>query len=164
VAFGTCTVVVAREDWHGYLHSAVPRLVVADDGSALVDWAPAGTVGVYASSRHYPGREHLPRNERKLLTLETCQWLYSSLASETNALNFLDDQKSSSTTLGWSQDGDFLGGYVNFQRPLMRTRMGCRRTDRVNITGTVRRGGRSWISTGNAPAAALGVEARHQAR
>jgi hypothetical protein len=109
VAFGTGTV-VAREDWRGYLHSAVPRLVVADDGSALVDWAPAGTGGVYPSSCHYPGREHLPRSERKLLTLETCQWLYSSLASETNALSFLDDQNSSSTTLGWSQDGDFLGG------------------------------------------------------
>jgi predicted RNA-binding protein associated with RNAse of E/G family len=33
--------------------------------------------------------------------------------------------------LGWSQDGDFLGWYVNFQRPLVRTRMGYDSMDLV---------------------------------
>ena len=124
MAFGTGSAIVAREDWRGYLHSAVPRLVVLDQGPAIVDWSPAGTVGVYASSRHYPGREHLPRNERKLLTLETCQWLYTSVASPMSALNFVDDQHWSCTTLGWSAEGRFLGWYVNFQRPIVRTDIG----------------------------------------
>jgi predicted RNA-binding protein associated with RNAse of E/G family len=131
VPFSTGTVIVAREDWHGYLHSAIPRLVVVDQGRALVDWSPAGTVGVYASSRHFPGREHLPRNERKLLTLETCRWLYTSAASETSALNFVDEEHPSCTTLGWSAEGRFLGWYVNFQRPIVRTERGYDSMDLV---------------------------------
>jgi hypothetical protein len=129
--FGTGSVIVAREDWRGYLHSAIPRLVVVDQGQAIVDWSPAGTVGVYASSRHYPGREHLPRNERKLLTLETCRWWYTSSPSETGALNFVDEEHPSCTTLGWSAEGRFLGWYVNFQRPIVRTEPGYDSMDLV---------------------------------
>jgi hypothetical protein len=100
MAFSTGSVIVAREDWHGYLRSAVPHLVVLDQGQALVDWSPAGTVGASASSRHYPGREHLPRTERKILTLETYRWLYTSVASEMGALNFVDEGHPSRTTRG----------------------------------------------------------------
>jgi predicted RNA-binding protein associated with RNAse of E/G family len=131
IAFGTGSLIVTREDWRGYLHSAIPRLVVLDQGQALVDWSPPGTVGVYASSRHYPGREHLPRNERKMLTLETCRWLYTSVASEMGGLNFVDEEHPSCTTLGWSAEGRFLGWYVNFQRPIVRTEIGYDSMDLV---------------------------------
>jgi len=131
MAFSIGSVIVAREDWRGYLHSAVPRLLVSHEGRALVDWSPAGTVGVYASSRQYSGREHLARSERKLLTLETCQWLYTSAAFTMGSLNFVDDQHWSSTTLGWSEAGNFLGWYVNVQRPIVRTEIGYDSMDLV---------------------------------
>jgi hypothetical protein len=44
-----------------------------------------------------------------MLTLETCRWLYSSVASEMGALNFVDEQHLSCTTLGSSAEGRFLG-------------------------------------------------------
>jgi hypothetical protein len=43
--FGTGSLIVAREDWRGYLHSAVPRLVVIGQGTALVDRREPATSG-----------------------------------------------------------------------------------------------------------------------
>jgi hypothetical protein len=125
------SVIVARENWRGYLHSATPVVAVIDDGKAIVEWMPAGTRSVYASSRQFPGREHLARNERKLISLETCRWLYTSGVSEVNGLNFVDDQHWSRTALGWSKSWEFLGWYVNFQTPLMRTGLGYDSMDLV---------------------------------
>ena len=65
------------------------------------------------------------------MTLETCQWLYTSVASQMSALNFVDDQHWLCTTLGWSKEGRFLAWYVNFQRPTVRIDFGYDRTDLV---------------------------------
>jgi protein associated with RNAse G/E len=131
VSFSPGSVLVARENWRGYLHSADPCVVVSDDHHAIIEWMPAGTRSVHASSRLFPGREHLPRNERKLLTLETCRWLYSSSVAKTSGLNFVDDRHWSKVALEWSRNGEFRGWYLNFQRPLVRTELGYDSMDLV---------------------------------
>lgn len=131
MTFSAGSAIVAREDWHGYLHSATPALVVVDESNAIVEWTPAGTRAVCASSRQFPGREHLPRNERKLITLETSCWHYASIVSETAGLNFVDTRHWSRIALGWSASGEFLGWYVNFQFPMSRTRLGYDSMDLV---------------------------------
>jgi protein associated with RNAse G/E len=95
------------------------------------------------TSRLVPGREHLPRNERKLVTMETCQWLYTSVVAETAGLSSVDDQHWSRISLGWSRDRTFLGWYVNFQRPLLRTEIGYDSMDLV-VDLVVEPDSRTW--------------------
>jgi hypothetical protein len=49
--FGTGSLIVAREDWRGYLHSAVPRPVVIGQGTALVDRREPGNQEGYWTVR-----------------------------------------------------------------------------------------------------------------
>lgn len=131
MSFDVGSTIVARERWRGYLYSATPCVVVSDDTDTIVEWMPAGTRSVCASSRRFPGREHLPRNERKLVTMQTSSWHYNAVVAESSGLNFVDAEHWSRVALGWSKDGDFLGWYVNFQLPMSRTELGYDSMDLV---------------------------------
>jgi protein associated with RNAse G/E len=112
---------VVTERWRGHLWSAVPHTFVASDDGALVTFLPAGALSAYASSRGVPGREHLPRGERKLLAMQTCVYTvvevphhFTPLAT----LHFFRPGSWARVNAGWTSDlSTFLGWYVNFEVP-----------------------------------------------
>ena len=129
--FGVGSLIVQRELWHEMLWAARPAVVVADDGNELVHWSPAGTVGCFATSRFFPGREHLPREERQLEALRTRQWHYRGFPSRGTKLTFVRDGAWSGVELTWDRDGAFAHWYVNFQLPPTRTATGYDTLDLV---------------------------------
>lgn len=125
------SLIVARELWDGLLWAARPAVVVTDDGSELVHWSPAGTVGCFATSRFFPGREHLPREERQLVSLESRQWHYRGVPARGTKLSFLRAGAWASVEATWHADGQFAHWYVNFQQPMRRTADGYDTLDLV---------------------------------
>lgn len=125
------SVLVAREVWHDLLWAARPAVVVADDGVELVHWSPAGTIGCFATSRFFPGRDDLPREERQLVSLETKQWHYRGVPARGTKLAFLRNESWASVEATWCSDGSFAHWYVNFQLPITRTSTGYDTLDLV---------------------------------
>lgn len=125
------SMIVAREVWHDLLWAARPAVVVSDDGVELVHWSPAGTVGCFATSRFFPGRDHLPREERQLVSLQTKQWHYRGVPARGTKLTFVRDDSWASIEATWNPDGSFAHWYVNFQRPIARTSSGYDTLDLV---------------------------------
>jgi protein associated with RNAse G/E len=123
--------IVAREVWHDLLWAARPAVVVADDGTELVHWSPAGTIGCFATSRFFPGRDHLPREERQLVSLETRQWHYRGIPARGAKLAFVSNVSWASVEVTWNRNGSFAHWYVNFQRPIKRTSKGYDTLDLV---------------------------------
>ena len=123
--------IIARELWHGLLWAARPVVVVADDGDQLVHWSPAGSVGCFATSRFFPGRDHLPREQRQLVALQTRQWHYRGFPARGTKLTFVSNDAWAGVELTWTEDGTFAHWYVNFQLPLTRTDAGYDTLDLV---------------------------------
>jgi predicted RNA-binding protein associated with RNAse of E/G family len=109
-------VFVVTEMWRGRLWSAVPHKLVEDSGSELVSFVAAGTMGTFATSRGIAGRDHLPRAERKLAALRTCQYNVAEVALDLDTLHFFARGMAARVNLGW-RDGRFIGWYVNFELP-----------------------------------------------
>jgi protein associated with RNAse G/E len=107
---------VVQERWRGHLWSAVPHLVVTA-GETTVTHVPGGTQATFASSIGVPGRDHLPRSERKLLALQTCVYEVVERPVFPAALHFFTSESWARVSLGWEPDGTFLGWYVNFEHP-----------------------------------------------
>ncbi len=76
----------------------------------------AGTIGRYASSRGVPGRDSLPRSSRKLLALQTLEVRRAEIAAPIDTLHFWRFGRYARVNRGWRR-GEFLGWYVNFERP-----------------------------------------------
>lgn len=150
--FEAGSLIVARETWDGLLWSARPAVVVVDHGDELVHWAPAGTVGCFATSRFFPGREGLSREERQLVSLESRRWQYRGVGSPGAKLSFLRAGSWASVEATWYPSGEFVHWYVNFQRPLVRTSDGYETLDLV-IDGVVAPD-RSWAWKDREPFAA----------
>lgn len=113
------------------LWAARPAIVVSDDGDELLHWSPAGTVGCFATSRFFPGREDLPREERQLVSLESRQWHYRGVPSRGTKLSFVRVREWVSIEATWHADGRFAHWYVNFQVPIERTAAGYDSLDLV---------------------------------
>lgn len=108
--------IVVQEWWQGHLWSAIPHIVVAASDYYLT-YVPAGTSGTFASSVGVPGRDHLPRAERKLVALETCVYNVVERATPLSMLHFFTPGSYARVNLGWTTDNTFLGWYVNFELP-----------------------------------------------
>jgi hypothetical protein len=129
--FETGSLIIARELWDGLLWAARPVIVVTDDDDELVHWSPAGTIGCFATSRFFPGRENLPRDERQLAALRTKQWHYQGLPSRGAKLTFIRNHAWVGVEATWNRDGTFAHWYVNFQLPPTRTSTGYDTLDLV---------------------------------
>ncbi|HUF32142.1 MAG TPA: DUF402 domain-containing protein [Acidimicrobiales bacterium] len=125
------SLIIAREVWDGLLWAARPALVVADDGEELVHWCPAGVVGCFATSRFFPGRERLPREERQLVSLASRRWHYRGVPARGTSLSFIRAGRWASVAATWYADGRFAHWYVNFQLPLQRWARGYDTLDLV---------------------------------
>lgn len=125
------SLIVARELWDGLLWSARPVVVVSDDVDELVHWSPAGALGCFATSRFFAGREHLPRDERQLVSLETRQWHYRGVPARGASLTFVPTGSWASVAATWYPDGRFAHWYVNFQLPAQRWEDGYETLDLV---------------------------------
>jgi len=123
--------IVAREVWNGLLWAARPAIVVADDGEELVHWCPAGALGCFATSRFFPGREHLAPAERQLVSLESRQWHYRGVPARGTSLSFIRAGSWASIAATWNPDGRFAHWYVNFQLPIERSSRGYDTLDLV---------------------------------
>jgi hypothetical protein len=123
--------IVAREVWDGLLWSARPARVVDDDGETLVHWMPAGALGCFATSRFFPGREHLPPGERQLVSLASRQWHYRGVPVRGTSLTFVRRDGWASIAPTWHPDGRFVHWYVNFQLPAGRWERGYDSLDLV---------------------------------
>ena len=123
-------VIVVQEWWRGHLWSAIPHTMVSD-GDYYLTYLPAGTAGTFASSIRVPGRDHLPRAERKLLALETCVYEVVERCTSLSMLHFFSPGSYARVNLGWSEDNSFLGWYVNFELPPTIDTNGLRTTDLV---------------------------------
>ncbi|MGW0232186.1 DUF402 domain-containing protein [Actinopolymorpha singaporensis] len=124
------TPLIVEERWHGHLWSAVPHVVV-EDGLWCVTHVPAGTTGAYASSVGVPGRECLPRSERKLLAMQTLVYEVVERPIGLCTLHFFSPGTWARVILGWTETGDFLGWYVNLELPLTRKPDGIQTMDLV---------------------------------
>ncbi|MBA2446160.1 MAG: DUF402 domain-containing protein [Nocardioidaceae bacterium] len=82
----------------------------------LVTFECAGSIGRYASSRGVPGREALSRSERKFLALETLEFRLVDVAAPIDTLHFWRSGRFARVIRGWRR-GEFLGWYVNFEKP-----------------------------------------------
>jgi predicted RNA-binding protein associated with RNAse of E/G family len=138
------SLIVAREVWDGLLWAARPAVVVSDDGQQLVHWSPAGSIGCFATSRFFPGREDLPRDERQLVSLETRQWYYRGVPARGTSLTFVRTGSWASVAATWHADGRFAHWYVNFQRPLERSPRGYDTLDLVLDIVVAPDGSWSW--------------------
>lgn len=125
-------VIVVEEEWRGLLFAAAPHRVVASDADQLVTLVPDGTESVVGSNFGLPGTEHLDRSGRKLLAMQSLQF-WPRLISETpTKLLVYTADRWSRVSLGWdSADGQFLGWYVNFERPARAGRDGIVSKDLV---------------------------------
>lgn len=101
------SLIVAREVWDGLLWAARPAVVVSDDAVELVHWSPAGAVGCFATSKFFPGRDHLPREERQLVSLQSRQWHYCGVPARGTKLSFLRAGSWASIEATWHADGRF---------------------------------------------------------
>lgn len=123
--------IVVRQVWDGLLWAARPARVVDDADSTLVHWSPAGSLGCFATSRYFPGRDRLPRNERQLVSLETRRWHYRGVPARGTSLTFVREGSWSSISLTWLPDGRFVHWYVNFELPSQRWSLGYDTLDLV---------------------------------
>jgi protein associated with RNAse G/E len=123
-------ILVVQERWRGHLWSAVPHVAVAA-GEGYVTYVPSGTAATYASSIGVPGRDHLPRSERKLLAMQTCVYEVVERYLVPAALHFFTPGSWARVSLGWEADGMFMGWYVNFERPVTATPDGLQTMDLV---------------------------------
>lgn len=123
--------IIARELWDGLLWAARPVIVASDDGDELVQWCPAGAVGCFATSRFFPEREHLPREERQLTSLESRRWHYRGVPARGASLTFVATGHWASVAATWHPDGRFAHWYVNFQLPMDRWTRGYDTLDLV---------------------------------
>ncbi|WP_133980332.1 hypothetical protein [Kribbella voronezhensis] len=94
--------VAVVEVWRGRLWSAVPQVVVEKSANRWVTYAPAGALGVFASSRGVAGREGLSRAERKLAAMETLVYKAVEAPTDLATLTFRTRGAWSSINLGWS--------------------------------------------------------------
>jgi len=112
-------VVVLRETWRGRVFEARPAIVVADEVDLRAFYIPPGTVlksPVDASGR--------------ILRLPHGGWtLADRRRGATHWLSFAWPGVAHAALLRWSEDGGFLGWYVNLQTPLVPTRVGFDFTD-----------------------------------
>lgn len=131
MVFDPGSLIVVREVWDGLLWAARPAIVVSDDGHDLVHWCPAGVVGCFATSRSFPGREHLPPEERQLVSLESREWHYRGVPGRGTKLSFVRAGEWASVEATWYPDGRFAHWYVNLQLPLERTAKGYETLDLV---------------------------------
>lgn len=129
--FEAGSLIIAREVWDGLLWAARPAVVVSDDGEELVHWSPAGVMGCFATSRFFPDREHLPREERQLVSLESRQWHYRGAPARGTSLSFIRSGSWASIAATWYPDGRFAHWYVNFQLPMQRWARGYDTLDLV---------------------------------
>lgn len=120
-----------REMWRGLFLSARPVIVVEDDGERLVTWAPAGTIGCHGTSHGIPERALLPRDQRQLVSLESCVWKYRGAPSRGSSLALLPAGSWAAVVLTWLPNGTFLHWYVNFQLPIQRFSAGYDTADLV---------------------------------
>lgn len=125
------SVIICRELWDGLLWAARPAVVVSDDADGLQHWCPAGAVGCFATSRFFPGREHLTREERQLVSLESRRWHYRGVPARGASLTFLREGSWASVAATWYPDGRFAHWYVNFQLPMRRWARGYDTLDLV---------------------------------
>jgi len=125
-------VIVVEEEWRDLLFAAAPNRVVASGADQLVTFVPAGTESVVGSNFGLPSTEHLDRSGRKLLAMQSLQF-WPRLISETpTKLLVYTADRWSRVSLGWDPaDGQFLGWYVNFERPARATRAGIVSKDLV---------------------------------
>lgn len=123
----------ARRDGRGpgtladRLWSAVPHVVVEPQ----VTYLPEGALGTYASSVGVPGREGLPRSQRKLAALETCVYRVVERSIGWSMLHFFTPGSYARVNLGWTADGTFTGWYVNLERPITTHEHGLETMDLV---------------------------------
>lgn len=104
------------EQWRGREWSRIRHSIVDSQGDTLLTLEREGTVGTYASSRGILGREGLPRAERKFVALETLVVCMRDVPAPIDTLHFWRPRRYARVTRGWSR-GEFLGWYVNFERP-----------------------------------------------
>ena len=123
--------IVVRDVWQGHLWSATPAIVVEDSDEWLIEWTPAGAIGLSATSRGIADRAAFPPGERQLLSLESCKWNYRRVPARRSGLNFLREGAWCNIAVGWLGDGQFLHWYVNFQTPLSRHARGYDTCDLV---------------------------------
>jgi len=90
-------------------------VVQAREGE-LVTFERAGSIGRYPSSRGVRGRDDLPRSERKFLALETLEFRLVDVAAPIDTLHFWRSGRFARVNRGWRR-GEFLGWYVNFEKP-----------------------------------------------
>ncbi len=119
--FSDGDLIVERHVWDGLLWAARPALVVSDVDDMLVYWRPAGTIGCSSTSRGIASRDHLPADERQLVSLESRAWLYRAVPARGSSLTFARDGSWASIAVTWRSEGTFLHWYVNFQQPMKRT-------------------------------------------
>ncbi len=104
------------EEWQGREWSRIRHVVVQAGEDELVTFERAGSIGRYASSRGIPGRDALPRSERKFLALETLEFRLVDVAAPIDTLHFWRLGRFACVNRGWRR-GEFLGWYVNFEKP-----------------------------------------------
>lgn len=108
-----------QEVWQGRLWSARPVRVVEDRSDLIALWCPAGTPikGPHAPWR--PGRSVGPEYFVAMLTY--CDWEFTDFSWPTTNLMLLRPGAWHAVWVSWTNSGENMGWYVNFQRPFVRT-------------------------------------------
>jgi hypothetical protein len=120
--------VVVQEVWRERVWAARPMKVVRDDGDFVALWFPKGTcwkAPIPPSSRP---REPT-RGEWLTTTIVLGDWVFEDAEWGVSTLTLLREGDWHAVWIGWLDNGEQWGWYVNLQRPFRRTRLGFETMD-----------------------------------
>lgn len=112
--------IVLQEVWHGKLWSARPMIVVQDHSDLLVLWYPRMTMWKAPTTPPFRPRA-ATRADRFVESLTRGDWVFADITAELSSLVLLRPGDWHGLLTSWDETGEYLGWYVNFQRPYMRT-------------------------------------------
>lgn len=116
--------IVVEERWRGRLWSAVPHRVVESEQEMLITQVAAGTRGVFATNRGLPEAAGMTRDERKHEALKTCVARPVEAEEPLDLVHVCQPGRWARVILGWKDDHEFRGWYVNFELPVKATESG----------------------------------------
>ncbi|HZU13884.1 MAG TPA: DUF402 domain-containing protein [Chloroflexota bacterium] len=120
-------VIVLQEVWDGKLWSARPVRVVEDRPDLLALWCPEGTPVKGPSAPWRPGRSAGPAYFVAMFTHR--DWGVADFVWPTTNLMLIRPGEWYGTWVSWTREGEPMGWYVNFQRPVRRTTRGIQTMD-----------------------------------
>jgi protein associated with RNAse G/E len=123
--------VVVSERRRGLLWAAIPHRCITAENERLVTYLPRGTIATYASNRDLPDTRHLPRSDRKLEAMRTRVYEVVERPTGLSQLHFFVPGRYSHVNLGWADNAEFVGWYVNFELPSTPTADGLESKDLV---------------------------------